>query len=184
MKPRSAVIWTGIPNSSGKWEPSWHFSGFWWKMKSRLSSRSYYSLSETPFSLCNHTLKASRWGSLNVNRAVLTIILWLEQGFASTLIQGIDFRVQDIEYKLGLVRQDFTREVKYAHFYVAQFPAFPTLFADARIIAKTFLDWSNGTHPNRTPLLILFQRCFQHTAPQLEQVVSTSPSVSFNPRPL
>lgn len=184
MKPRSVVIWTGILNSSGKWESSWNFSGVWWKMRSRLSSRSSYGLSETPFSLCNHTLEASRWGSLKVNRAVLTIILWLEQGFASTLIQGIDFRVQDIEYKLGLVRQDITREVKYAQFYIAHFPAFPTMFADPRITAKTFLDWSDGTHPSRTPLLTLFQRWFQHTAPQLEKVVSTSPSVPFNPIPL
>jgi hypothetical protein len=62
-----------------------------------------------------------------VNRAVLTIKLWLEQGFASALVQGIDFRVQDIEYKFSLVRQDFTREVKYARFHFAHISAFPNL---------------------------------------------------------
>lgn len=36
------------------------------------------------------------------------------QGFASALVQGIDFRIQDIEYKFSLLRQDFAREVKYA----------------------------------------------------------------------
>ena len=132
IQPRSVVIWTGIPNSSGKWERSWHFSGVWWKMKSRLSSRSSYSLSELAFSICNHTLEASDWESLKANRAVLTIRLWLEQGFASPLVQGIDFRVQDIEYKFSLVQQDFTREVKYARFHFAPSFALPALFGRSR----------------------------------------------------
>ena len=132
MKPRSVVTWTGIPNSSGKWERSWHFSGVWWKMKSRLFSRSSYRLSEPAFSICNHALEVSGQGSLKVNRAALTIKLWLEQGFASPLVQGIDFRVQDIEYKFSLVRNNFTREVKYAHFHCTHFFAFPTLFGRSR----------------------------------------------------
>jgi len=39
-----------------------------------------------------------------------SLVNW--QGFASTLVQGIDFRVQDTEYKVSLLQQDFTREVK------------------------------------------------------------------------
>ncbi len=34
-------------------------------------------------------------------------------GFIPTLVQGIDYRIQDIEYKFSLARQDFGREVKY-----------------------------------------------------------------------
>lgn len=37
-----------------------------------------------------------------------------EKGFAHVLVQGIDFRLQDIDYKFGLIRQKFVREVKYA----------------------------------------------------------------------
>jgi len=43
-----------------------------------------------------------------------------EQGFASALVQGIDFRVQDIEYKFSLVRQDFTRKVKLIQRYASE----------------------------------------------------------------
>jgi len=62
-----------------------------------------------------------------VNRAALTIGLGSEQGFASALVQGIDFRVQDLEYKFSLVRQDFAREVKYARFHFTHFSASQTL---------------------------------------------------------
>jgi len=37
----------------------------------------------------------------------------LDKGFTSTLVNGIDFRIQDIEYKFGLIRRGFEREVKY-----------------------------------------------------------------------
>ncbi|KAN0095627.1 hypothetical protein V8E51_016338 [Hyaloscypha variabilis] len=43
-----------------------------------------------------------------------------EQGFASPLVQGIDFRVQDIEYKFSLVQHDFTREVKLIQWYASE----------------------------------------------------------------
>ena len=132
MQPRSAVTWTGIPNSFGKWEWSWHFSGVWWRMKSRLFSRSSYSLLKPAFSICNYVFEVSGRASLKVNGVVLTIGLWLDQGFASPLVQGIDFRVQDIEYKFSLVRQDLTREVKYACFHFAHFTAFPTMFSRSK----------------------------------------------------
>jgi hypothetical protein len=36
-----------------------------------------------------------------------------EHGFVPTLVEGIDFRIQDIEYKFSLAQQGFAREVKY-----------------------------------------------------------------------
>ncbi|KAH6678502.1 hypothetical protein B0J14DRAFT_582898 [Halenospora varia] len=43
-----------------------------------------------------------------------------EQGFAFTLVHGIDFRVQDIEYKFGLSQQYFTREVEQIQRYASE----------------------------------------------------------------
>jgi hypothetical protein len=38
----------------------------------------------------------------------------LEQGFDASLVEGIDFRIQDIDYKLVLLRQELTHGIKYA----------------------------------------------------------------------
>lgn len=39
------------------------------------------------------------------------------------LTEGIDFRIQDIEYKFSLAQQDFAREVKYGGFLVPNVPS-------------------------------------------------------------
>ena len=46
----------------------------------------------------------------------LSLRAWSEHDFVHALVDGIDFRMQDIEYKLSLIQQNFTREVKYATF--------------------------------------------------------------------
>ncbi|KAH8812284.1 hypothetical protein F5884DRAFT_784973 [Xylogone sp. PMI_703] len=43
-----------------------------------------------------------------------------EQCFAPPLVKGIDFRVQAIKYKLSLIQQDFTREVKLIQRYASE----------------------------------------------------------------
>lgn len=40
-------------------------------------------------------------------------IYLLDQGFTSIMINSIDSRFDDIEYKFGLVQRDFAREIRY-----------------------------------------------------------------------
>ncbi|KAH8649442.1 hypothetical protein BGZ60DRAFT_534676 [Tricladium varicosporioides] len=43
-----------------------------------------------------------------------------DKDFNSALVRGIDFRVQDIEYKFGLAQQDFARQVKLIQRYASE----------------------------------------------------------------
>lgn len=55
-------------------------------------------------------------------KIALSLGAWSEHDFVHALVEGIDFRMQDIEYKFSLIQQEFTREVKYAHFRFAPLP--------------------------------------------------------------
>ncbi|KAE9366257.1 hypothetical protein N431DRAFT_419424 [Stipitochalara longipes BDJ] len=84
-----------------------------WKMRTELAFQWGLVEDEIPIVL-EKLLQSIRTCFLNLQSHLR------EQGFAAPLVQGIDFRVQDIEYKFSLVRQDFTREVKTIQRYASE----------------------------------------------------------------